>query len=55
MLFTGYIRGDLWRAYASRPGEVGPHRIPLLILWYGTGSYVTKVTGRFRRVYSVMK
>ena len=55
MLFAGYVRGDLWREYPSVPGEVGQRRTRLPTQRYGTESYVAKVTGPFRRHYSVMK
>jgi len=55
MLFTGYIGGDLLRAYASVPGEVGSRRIKIQTQRNCPGNDVTKVTGRFRRVYSEMK
>ena len=29
MLSAGYMGGDLWRAYASVPGEIGRRRIEL--------------------------
>jgi len=55
MLLAGYRTGDLRRAYASIPDEIGRHRIKLQTYWYGTGNDVTKVTGHFRHVYSGMK
>jgi len=47
--------GGHWRADGGFPGQVGQLYIRLQTSQNGTGNDVTKVTGRFPRVYSIMK